>query len=346
MANSLSGFKLAADGIDLSPASSSANSYSRSTAKQSGGAQILRYPLGRPIDSTSDYLEIKIFKYEPAKPSFGIAEVQTNGNKVYKLQAPNFSQSFTNNPQKLKYFIQLPIPQSISDTTSITWGEDRINSLEATGIAFGADVINKGPVEAAKLLFESVKSGYQGLNETQVRALNNYLVAQSVGNFGGNVSPQGLVTRATGQVLQSNLELLFQGVNLRSFPFIFDFVPRNEPEARVVKQIINVFKRTMSPRNGGAGSGTNTNAGLFISSPDIYQLTYRSGSQKHPFLNTFKPCALSDISVNYTASNTYATYDDGTPVHIQMTLTFKEINPVYEEDYQDLEDSGDTSVGY
>jgi hypothetical protein len=58
-----------------------------------------------------------------------------------------------------------------------------------------------------------------------------------------------------------------------------------------------------------------------------------SGGKPHPFLNQFKICALNAMSVNYTASGTYATYSDATPVHMQMTLTFQELTPIYREDY-------------
>lgn len=61
-----------------------------------------------------------------------------------------------------------------------------------------------------------------------------------------------------------------------------------------------------------------------------------SGNKKHPFLNSFKPCALTDMQISYTGSGTYATYQDGTPVHIQMNLTFKELNPIYREDYKNV----------
>ena len=37
-------------------------------------------------------------------------------------------------------------------------------------------------------------------------------------------------------------------------------------------------------------------------------------------------------------STFYATYQDGTPVHIRMSLTLKEINPIYMEDYADHPD--------
>ena len=69
-----------------------------------------------------------------------------------------------------------------------------------------------------------------------------------------------------------------------------------------------------------------------------------TGNKPHPFLNRFKPMALTDMQINYTGSGTYATYHDGTPVHIQVTLTFKELNPIYSEDYDNIPLSD--GVGY
>ena len=64
------------------------------------------------------------------------------------------------------------------------------------------------------------------------------------------------------------------------------------------------------------------------------------GGKAHPFLNRFKSCALESINVNYTGSGTYATYPDGTPVHMKMDLTFKELNPIYAEDHEKVADGG------
>jgi hypothetical protein len=133
------------------------------------------------------------------------------------------------------------------------------------------------------------------------------------------------------------MELLFKGVMLRSFNFTFNFAPREQREAMEVKNIIRTFKKSMAARNSsGAGKG------LFISSPNIFQLEYRSGNSKHPFLNTFKPCALRSMNVDYNASGPYATYEDATPVHMKLTLSFQELNPVYYSDYAD----SDIGVGY
>jgi hypothetical protein len=50
------------------------------------------------------------------------------------------------------------------------------------------------------------------------------------------------------------------------------------------------------------------------------------------------------MSVDYAASGTYATYPDATPTHMRMGLTFKELTPIYREDYES--GIGRDGVGY
>ena len=54
--------------------------------------------------------------------------------------------------------------------------------------------------------------------------------------------------------------------------------------------------------------------------------------------------ALVETKVNYSGSGTFSTFHDGTPTHIKLSLTFKELNPVYREDYD--EGIGKNGVGY
>ena len=61
-------------------------------------------------------------------------------------------------------------------------------------------------------------------------------------------------------------------------------------------------------------------------------------------MNSFKMCALTGMSVNYTNAGAYASYSDGSPVSIRLSMTFKELNPIYSEDYDGMTD--DMGVGY
>jgi hypothetical protein len=75
--------------------------------------------------------------------------------------------------------------------------------------------------------------------------------------------------------------------------------------------------------------------GLFLKTPNVFELRYRQGNEEHKFLHRFKQCFLTNISVNYTGDGVYSTYNDGTPVSMIMTLMFKELAPIYDIDYDE-----------
>ena len=300
------------------------------SAKLSSSAAPLRYPQ-KSIGKDDDYLEIGVIKYVP--PGFGSDEDKRN------LRAPTGTE--VNSKQKAEKTIQLPIPSNIGDTNQVNWGDDSLNSLAL----FGVDQINK--VLESRNLFGGVGGLLQNVRGTgqevltkggAQEAIKQAFTSALVNQLGANTTPEGLISRATGSVINPNMELLFEGVNLRSFAFDFDFAPRDEKESNVVKEIIRIFKQSMAPRTGSNTAG----AGLFIEAPNIFLLKYKSGNQDHPYLNKFKPCALTSMGMNYTGSGSYATYADKTPVHMKLSLSFTELNPIYNEDYK----PSDIGVGY
>ena len=317
----------------------------------------LRYP--KAALDNMDYLRIQVFEYVKAglfdsfgegvstrddlevtgknKAGAGIKEVATvNEESPFRLERAK---------KRLKKPIKtifLPIPRQIGDITSIDWGQgNSLNALEAFGLQFGNRFLND-PSNAFNFLQNTLldQASAFGTSETQ-RIFKSAVSGAAVQAVGGNVTPSSIVARATGQIFNPNLELLFSGVNLRSFPFQFHFFPRDADEGKEVLKIIRCLKYHAAPQ---LGSETGF-AGAFISSPDVFQLTYMNGKGKpHPFLNNFMPMALIKTDVNYSGSGTFSTFHDGTPTHIIMSLSFTELNPVYREDYK--EGIGKNGVGY
>jgi|LakMenEpi03Aug12_release.lakeMendotaPanAssembly.Ray.scaffolds.fasta_scaffold04367_27 hypothetical protein len=301
------------------------------SAKLSSSAAPLRYPQ-KSIGKNDDYLEIGVIEYVPPGLETGVNNLKlATGTEK-------------NSKQKARQTIQLPIPSNIGDTNQVNWGDDSLNPLAAAGVEAAGSILKskgfgEGTIDAIKNLgttgMQVLTQG--GGQDLVINAFSSALV-NSVSN--GSVNPTALLSRSSGQVLNPNLELLFSGVNLRTFQFDFDFAPRDEKESNVVKEIIRIFKQSMAPKTGSNTEG----AGLFISAPNIFLLKYKSGSQDHPYLNKFKPCALTSMGMNYTGSGSYATYADKTPVHMKLSLSFTELNPIYNEDYNSS--IGQQAVGY
>ena len=154
--------------------------------------------------------------------------------------------------------------------------------------------------------------------------------------FAGQAVGANVTARATGTVINPNLELLFKGPRLRTFNFNFTFTPRSENESREVKKIIKTFKRNMAPRRSSSS--------LFLKTPRIFQLEYiyNDTDRQHPFLNKFKPCAMTSFAVNYTPDGSYMTYgDDGSLTSYALTMTFGELEPIYADEIKfDWRDMG------
>ena len=264
--------------------------------------------------------------------------------------------------------IMLPMPDNIADINSVAWESDSLDSLSAKALNVGMSAVdaangsavnerlaaegNNKPnliqqaVEAARGAGGAVKDGLMdaggAIQDTRVKdALKAKFVADAVNVFGANINSSNLVSRTTGQVVNPNMELLFKGVNLRSFTYSFSLTPRDRSEASQCKAIINTFKRRMAAKSSPTGSASD---GIFIKAPDVFRIKFMSGGDDHPFLYRLKPCALKNMNVVYTDGTPYMTYDDSTPVKMRMTLSFQELEPVYSEDYNQL--TSDDGVGF
>tara|TARA_B100001057_G_scaffold491529_1_gene581989 strand:+ start:10937 stop:12193 length:1257 start_codon:yes stop_codon:yes gene_type:complete len=246
------------------------------------------------------------------------------------------------------YYVELPIPQDVNDSNSVTWGDNSLNIFQLAGLS-AASAITKDPKKSFSDISRLITDGalMEGLGEGLDANIRDAIAAGIAGKAidpqGRNIDVSGAIARTTGQVLNNNLELLFDSVNLRSFPFSMTFSPRNAVESMTVKHIIRAFKSSMAAKKG---TTEIDQGGIFLKAPDVFHLRYLHNGKDHPFLNSFKHCALTSMAVNYTNAGTFASYSDGTPVSIQMNLTFKELNPIYFEDYDKLEPNDSQGVGF
>ena len=324
-----------------------------------GEPGVLRYPM-EALSDTTDYLQIDIVEYKSAKELSGGNNSFTTGPGSRNIGQSTGRKGLTSKGLATKRLkdrgtIILQMPSSIQDGNSASYGESKMNTI--MGAAAGAvketmtgvgEAIGNAPniEKAVKNGLEAGKDAFSGLRDSEgilggaKTLLTNQLTASALGALGGNVSAADLLARSTGQMFNPNMELLFNGPTLRSFRFSFKFTPRNAKEAEQVKLIIRTFKSNMAPKVD-ASTQISGNA-LFIKTPNVFELRYRRGIQNHPFLHKFKQCFLTDVSVNYTGEGVYATYDDSTPISMQMDLTFKELEPIYNTDYED----SDVGVGF
>lgn len=279
----------------------------------------LVYPVTRP--SNMDYLKVTPYEYEASGSiggqGGGSFSVGSGSSKAKKAGRPVF----------------LPMQPALQDSNSVSWGNESLNPLQAAGANLGMKVMdNMQQGQWAEALQGAVKDigdlAKEALNDPLILpALKSYMAGQAVG--------ANILTRASGLVLNNNLELLFNGPTLRSFNYSYRFTPRSASEASTIKEIIRLFKIEMAVKRDDVG--------LFLKTPNVFGLQYIYGStgEEHPFMNRIKICALTNMNVDYTPDGSYMTYNDGSMTSYNVSLQFAELDPIYRDDQEES-----TGMGY
>jgi hypothetical protein len=231
----------------------------------------------------------------------------------------------TRNPKRNSIgTVILPIPSGISDTSAVTWQQETLNPAQAAAANLALTTITKGFGEGGKLISDTVKEIQSPNSNQEIKTLVAAAFAEAATGIG-----QQVLTRTTGAVINPNMELLFNGPTLRPFSFNFKMSARNDREAKTIIKIIRFFQQGMAPQK--------SESNLFLKSPHTFRIRYlhrpKGADADHPYIGAIKECALQNFTVNYTPEGQYATFHDGVMVSYEMSMSFTELEPVYNEDY-------------
>jgi hypothetical protein len=139
---------------------------------------------------------------------------------------------------------------------------------------------------------------------------------------------------ASGNSPNNYMALVYGGPNeFRQHSFAFKFFPRNVSETTTVKAIIEEFKRGTLPRMSSSvlgAAGTRSLRDPYFKSPRQHTIKFMKGGEtggqnQNTYLFTIGKSVITNMEVNYDPQGTVGFHQDGSPVAIDLTLTFKEI---------------------
>tara|TARA_B100001250_G_scaffold50911_1_gene39786 strand:+ start:212 stop:1453 length:1242 start_codon:yes stop_codon:yes gene_type:complete len=249
--------------------------------------------------------------------------------------------------------IMLPIPQDLSNTTAAGWQGKAFTGMGRAAIAAVAGGNNAFALQKAGDFSGNIKALQDSLTSN---------VLNLVPGVGGNLDVNDISGSARGVVLNPNAELLYDSPELREIGMSFKMVPRNAEEAAIIRTICQTFRKAALPtwgaagkddftfnekvtyatsgdaqgatargKEGGDGSISGEN---FLRVPHLCKFTFMKGNKPHQWLAQYKPCAISNVVVNYTPDNTYATYSDGSPVATEIRLNFQETKLIFSDEVE------------
>ena len=295
----------------------------------------LKYPRNLGTDATRSH----VIKFTSKKPSgkykSELYSQATNiGAGIFKggvqnALTGNFSPEVRENAEKLINDVtaadidRIPhqsIALYIPDTVNVTYGAqyDDISLTESLGKAY---FLAQAGTSMIDLFKEGGDKTFEQLaNKAGSDPFLRKAVADAIGSKLGMNNLGDLALRGIGQAMNPQLQVLFRGVGFRSFQFDFVFTPYSKEETETVRKIIKAFKYAAAPKINATAYFSQ---GLFMEVPFPFDIEFLYKGIKNPYVHSIGQSVLENISVDY-GPNGWATFNDGSPIQIKMTLQFKE----------------------
>ena len=270
------------------------------------------------------------------------------------------------------------LPNAVSLASAPTYRPKRKTAPLANISLYMPDTLNVqhdanyGEISMTEVLgpLGMVAQGYTDLQGKSVAELKNSITsnpfAKSIaGNLFGaaagklpgvNGSALGEIAKgALGIATNPQIQLLYRGIDLRSFSLSFVFTPKSSQEAQTTKDIIDTFTYYSVP--GLASAAIDGNPGQYLIPPQLFTVKFvflgKSGvassignifssalnnlglntlfanptqtitSGKEAKIMNIEECVLTNVSVDY-APNGWAAYNDGYQIQTTLQLQFKE----------------------
>lgn len=281
--------------------------------EREGHANIMRFNVNLP--SGSKYISNGDYK-KAIDPRTG--KVLTSTFRQSKSSS-TLADRFSGNYVRTTTTIDLYMPGQIQTSYISDWGQENLGAIGSLADAgMGLSSVNNwdDASSAWDVVKRSLKESASSTSASAIQA----------------ISPLNVETlRKTASSTLSNpyMEVLFNGVQNRTFSFTFKMIPQNEREQIKIKNIVDEFKFHRAPEFKYSGQ---SNYMLF---PSEFDIQFLNNQGENPWLFKISTCALTNFTINYTPDGQYATRNDGSPFATEITLEFTELLSLTKESHKE-----------
>lgn len=277
----------------------------------------LHFPLDLATEGTGNIIRISINIPSGSNYVANGRYQQAVHPKTGKIILPGVARSgsqslrrrFSENYMRTTTEIDLFMPARIQSNYQADWGQEDLG-MAGAALDAGFALSQVDSMSDAEQVWETVK-----------RTIPEALVNAFAGTAGAitQLNLTGARKLYNDTMVNPYVEVVFNGIQNRTFSFTFKMSPRNKEEQEMIRRIVKELKFHRAPE---LKFPTQSNYWLFPSTFDI-QFLNRTG--ENPWLFKISTCALTGFEVDYTPDGAYSVHKEGAPSGVEMTLTFTEM---------------------
>jgi hypothetical protein len=307
--DSVTGVKSILNSIGIDTTQTKAQKLASKASSSKRTSETLKFP--SDIDSEESGASILFNINVPSGSKYlGKKYKVVDGQATIETSSSNsLSRKFTDRTKRISTAIQLWIPGQVQSNYSVDWNKSDLGAVGAmidAGTSIGelsldraSEIWNIGKTIAPDVAVNTGAGIIQALTPFNVLDAKNWY---------------------TNQINNPYMEMVFNGVNARTFSFTFKMLPRNAKEAETIRKICKEFRFHAAPEL--KENGTN----LYWMAPSEFDVTFLFRNEAYGTkLFKISTCALTDVQVKYGADGGFNYHDDGTPIFTELTLNLTEM---------------------
>ena len=231
--------------------------------------------------------------------------------------------------REFKGSVAMYMPTDIQINDTLVYNE---NSRKTFGTLESA---LKGEIQAESTTSLAISGGMAGLGAIigfgaeKASGLMNNKFSKFVGDKGSltggflGAAGTGIVLdeyqRSSGKATNPHEYMAYQSTGLRSFSYTFTFLPDSKKESDEVVEIIKQFRHA---------AHASVIDGLKVQVPEHVVVTHHGAGD----MIQLPPLVIESVNVTYNPNNASYFIEGSNPVEVGLSITLKEIVPIYKED--------------
>lgn len=261
---------------------------------------------------------------------------------AFRVHKAEFRREADYEIEDAKEIIFLPVPAALATQYTQTYNSEGIGVAGMAGAALGADLQGKGFSGGISSIVDNLRSVDKGditkaleyyalqAAEENVGAIAGAVIGQGIlGALGGAAAGQALKGAVAGAGLARNpyMSVMYDSPQFRTHNFQWKFVPRDNWESKMLRQIIHIFKYRSAPDITARNKH-------FFDYPEQFDIDFHFSS----YLFNIGPSVLTSLEVNYHSEGQPLYFDipedienEKAPVSVTINASFQEVFVVTKE---------------
>jgi len=286
--------------------STNPESYMAQQKAKAFGARTITFPM----EDRPHFMQLTFTKY------------LNNDPEVNKLKVPQ--------NQIVKHLI-LPLPNQLQDGYNIKHAGTEFGALGAFALDSGQAVqkILDEIDTKTGASFDDVMSSFDGVTGTGI----GKALLRKFANLDAGLA--GAIDRTTGTTLNPHLISVFEGVDLRSFNWVWNVYPQTMTESQEMQKVLGEIRKLIHPPQTGASVGGKKDIFLLDYPHEVFGTIW---VEDKPLIRMGRS-VITNLSIDYAPSGP-AAFFKGThdPVNIQFGISMQEVTYMTEQDIDEMDD--------